>query len=71
MNVDRATTVFAPESNVGELRFAYAFGENKRHQISVNIQNITDQDFIIDAQQAQFQRPGAPRNLIFTFTSEW
>ena len=71
MNLDRATTVFAPESNVGELRFAYAFGENKRQHISVNIQNITDEKFIIDAQQAQFQRPGAPRNFIFTFTSEW
>ena len=71
MNLDRATTVFAPESNVGELRFAYAFGEDKRQHISVNIQNITDEKFIIDAQQAQFQRPGAPRNFIFTFTSEW
>lgn len=66
---DREGSYHVPATNVGELRLGYRF--NDRYRISLNVKNITDNDWWEDSLGDVFMSPGTPRAYQLAFTGDW
>ena len=66
---DREGSYHVPATNVGELRLGYRF--NDHYRISLNVKNITDNDWWEDSLGDVFMSAGTPRAYQLAFTVDW